>query len=33
VANLAFSGAAWRLRRRLAPVRRPALAAARAAAR
>jgi hypothetical protein len=28
VANLAFSGAVWRLRRRLAPVRRPALARA-----
>jgi hypothetical protein len=33
VANLAFSGAAWRLRRRLPAVRRPALEAARAAAR
>jgi hypothetical protein len=33
VANLAFSGAAWRLRRRLPAVRRPALDAARAAAR
>ena len=32
VANLAFSGATWRLRRRLAPAMRPALAAARAAA-
>jgi hypothetical protein len=33
VANLAFSGAAWRVRRRLAPAVRPALDAARAAAR
>ena len=32
VANLAFSGAVWRLRRRLAPAMRPALDAARAAA-
>ena len=33
VANHAFAGATWRIRRRLAPVRRPALdAAARAAA-
>jgi hypothetical protein len=32
VANLAFSGAAWRLRRRLAPAMRPALDAARARA-
>ena len=30
VANLAFSGAAWRVRRRLAPAMRPALDAARA---
>ncbi|MGZ4271157.1 MAG: hypothetical protein ACXVFN_19720 [Solirubrobacteraceae bacterium] len=30
VANMAFSGAAWRVRRRLDPVQRPALAAARA---
>ena len=30
VANLAFSGAAWRLRHRLAKPMRPALAAARA---
>jgi hypothetical protein len=33
VANLAFSGAAWRVRRRLAPAMRPALDAARTAAR
>ena len=33
VANLAFSGAAWRVRRRLAPAMRPALDAARVAAR
>lgn len=33
VANHAFSGAPWRLRRRLDPTRRPALEAARAAAR
>lgn len=33
VANHAFAGGAWRIRRRLAPVRRPALAAAMAAAR
>ena len=33
VANLAFSGAAWRVRRRLAPAMRPALDAARRAAR
>ena len=33
VANLAFSGAAWRVRRRLAPAVRPALAAACRAAR
>ncbi len=32
VANLAFSGATWRLRRRLAPAMRPALDAARARA-
>jgi hypothetical protein len=32
VANLAFSGATWRLRRRLAPAMRPALDAARALA-
>ena len=32
VANLAFSGAAWRLRRRLPAAKRPALAAARARA-
>ena len=32
VANLAFSGAPWRLRRRLPAAMRPALAAARAAA-
>jgi hypothetical protein len=32
VANLAFAGAAWRVRRRLAPPARPALAAARDAA-
>jgi hypothetical protein len=32
VANLAFSGAPWRVRRRLAPAMRPALDAARAAA-
>jgi hypothetical protein len=32
VANLAFSGAAWRLRRRLPDAMRPALAAGRAAA-
>jgi len=33
VANRAFSGAVWRVRRRLAPARRPALAAARVRAR
>ena len=33
VANLAFSGATWRVRRRLAPAMRPALDAARRAAR
>jgi hypothetical protein len=33
VANLAFSGAGWRLRRRIPPSMRPALDAARAAAR
>jgi hypothetical protein len=33
VANLAFSGACWRVRRRLAPAMRPALAAGAAAAR
>jgi hypothetical protein len=33
VANHAFAGATWRIRRRLAPVRRPALDAAAAAAR
>jgi len=33
VANLAFSGATWRVRRRLAPARRPALSAAVRAAR
>ncbi|MGH2978590.1 MAG: hypothetical protein ACRDLQ_03005, partial [Solirubrobacterales bacterium] len=33
VANHAFAGATWRIRRRLAPVRRPALDAAVAAAR
>ena len=33
VANLAFSGATWRVRRRLAPAMRPALAAAARAAR
>ena len=33
VANLAFSGARWRVRRRLAPAMRPALAAAAALAR
>jgi hypothetical protein len=32
VANLAFAGAAWRVRRRLAPISRPALTAAREAA-
>jgi hypothetical protein len=33
VANLAFSGARWRVRRRLAPTMRPALDAGAAAAR
>jgi hypothetical protein len=33
VANLAFSGASWRVRRRLAPAMRPALEAALRAAR
>nr|MDQ3356107.1 hypothetical protein [Actinomycetota bacterium] len=33
VANKAFSGAAWRVRRRLAPGQRPALAAGRVQAR
>jgi hypothetical protein len=33
VANLAFSGAAWRVRRRLAPAMRPALRAAQATVR
>jgi hypothetical protein len=33
VANHAFAGAAWRIRRRLRPAQRPALDAARAAAR
>jgi hypothetical protein len=33
VANLAFSGARWRVRRRLAPIMRPALDAGAAAAR
>ena len=33
MANLAFSGARWRVRRRLAPAMRPALEAGAAAAR